>query len=505
MKQPSSDVRRDVVTRLSVVRARNGGSVPDRIVNEAARTVNRSPRTIRRWMNHKPKDARRHRFEVNFEQYSALLETHGDCTAAVRVLKSRGLEAPSVRTMQRGKERLPAYEREYLSKGPLGARSKRPSLIRERPGRFVVLEADQTMVDAMVIPPRGRKPVRPWITLFICTTTKVIAGICVSLKPTQSDVLACMGAAFGLNPTISPAHGIPDEIRIDRGLQFTADAVADAAALLDIVISPNWPYQPQHKGSVERVFRTMKYGFFKDLPHATFGPMGLDQSMVLSRNMEPISYKLFVQLALHWVHTYNFEKPHKTLGDRTPAQAWSEDTTIVQQATEAELLRFLRRDLGTRTVEGRGVFANNRWYNAAFLGPLIEEEVEIRDIPHDTRELAVFVDGEYLGSAKPHEDLTEDERQEILIARREGASRASAAAASLTKRAEARFASMVASGDPEEITDLTPAEIEKHQDTNAEKVAALARRRAKGKKSKGESSVESNPFFGNRDRKGGIL
>lgn len=516
-----------ILARLREARKRGKGRIPGSLLEEAARILERSTSTVRRWIKDgSPAEVnRRKSFEFTDLHLRAYHECYGDATAAARLLQARGHKEITVRTFQRGANRLTAYQRSYAKEGPKGARKHRLYRIRKEEGRMVCLEGDHKLVDVHVIKPGSKdKLVRPWITVFIDTKTRVIVGICISLSPTQSDVAACLGSAFRRNPELTPGYGIPGIIRVDRGLEFTADMITAAATMLGSEVIHTPPYTPNKKGKIERVFLTMKTEFFRKQPFYTEGPEAINGEKILSRNRKPITYSLFVSRMLKWVAHYNYKRPHSQLGNKKPAEVWNTDPTIIREATEAELRRFLRRDRGTRKVKSRGVHVNNRWYTAAFLDSLIETEVEIRDVPHDERQVTIYKDGIYLGEAVPHDRLTDAQNAEIRAIKAANAQRSAKVAASITRDAQRRWAGSISRGEPEEITNISEKDLELLTDKTSSDLADQIEKRDKGKKpstkakkSKASAAPKKKPgnskikkakkkqgFFDGRDEKGGL-
>ncbi|MDQ3676341.1 MAG: hypothetical protein M3401_05985 [Actinomycetota bacterium] len=58
-------------------------------------------------------------------------------------------------------------------------------------------------------------------------------GWAISLRPSQAEVLAALRMAVVVDPERGPFGGVPLTLRVDRGLEFCANAIQDAAATLD--------------------------------------------------------------------------------------------------------------------------------------------------------------------------------------------------------------------------------------------------------------------------------
>ena len=59
----------------------------------------------------------------------------------------------------------------------------------------------------LVTPPRGRRPVKPWVTAFLDCYSRLIMGWAVSLYPNAATVLAAMRRALVVDPDRGPFGG----------------------------------------------------------------------------------------------------------------------------------------------------------------------------------------------------------------------------------------------------------------------------------------------------------
>jgi len=106
------------------------------------------------------------------------------------------------------------------------------------------------------------------------------------------------------------AHGVPDQVLTDNGKVFTARfGPGPGPVLFDRICTDNGvrhlltaPYSPTTTGKVERFHRTLRKEFFgpNDYKFATLAE---------------------AQAALDaWVHEYNHDRPHQSVGDRPPIE-----------------------------------------------------------------------------------------------------------------------------------------------------------------------------------------
>jgi transposase InsO family protein len=148
------------------------------------------------------------------------------------------------------------------------------------------------------------------------TEVKIVTGIddhsrfcvCARIVARATAHQVCDALSFALK-----MHGPPDQILTDNGKVFTArfgngpgpvmfDRICNNNSIRHLLTAP---YSPTTTGKVERLHKTMREGFFadNDRVHET-----IDDA----------------QVALDaWVHEYNFDRPHQSLGDRPPAERFA--------------------------------------------------------------------------------------------------------------------------------------------------------------------------------------
>jgi transposase InsO family protein len=148
------------------------------------------------------------------------------------------------------------------------------------------------------------------------TEVKVVTGVddhsryCVCARmvarATARPVVAAVRQALD-------AHGVPSQILTDNGKVFTARfGTGPGPVLFDQTCTANGishlltePYSPTTTGKVERFHRTLRKEFF--------GPNDYRFATIAE-----------AQEALDsWVHGYNHDRPHQSLGDRPPVERFA--------------------------------------------------------------------------------------------------------------------------------------------------------------------------------------
>jgi len=369
------------------------------------------------------------------------------------------------RTLQRAfaAELTPAA-RAAAASGERARRAKLVYLRRRATFRNQVWEGDHKNLPILVLPPRGAA-CTPWVTSFVDDATRTITGWAISTTPHAGTVLTAL--RMGILPNeAGPACGVPGMLRLDRGLEFAADAVTAAAGVLGVEVNLLPPYQPHGKGKIERVNRTVDQIFLSMLPGFTEGPRRLngrlsgpldDRQSARVRYGEaaeepgadpatlPMRWDTLVARFGTWVAWYNTQRKHSRLRGRTPAEAWAEDPTPLHEVPE-EVLRHLLLAEATRTVNGDGIYFRNLIY-ADPTGALRERrgtKVQIRYMPHDDRFIHVYLNGAYLTTCHPDNALSDEQTEQFYAAARAQARAAAAEARAATRRARRRLAVLAA-------------------------------------------------------------
>jgi putative transposase len=242
-----------------------------------------------------------------------------------------------------------------------------------RPHRNAVWQADHKQLPLLVVPPGRRRGRRPWVTLFLDDCSRAIMGWAISLQPSWAEVLAALRAAVLVDSERGPFGGLPRRLRWDHGLEFAATAVEQAALALGIDVDPATPYARHEKGKVGRLHRTITDGFVAGLPGWTDGPR--DQRGRLEAPGTPLALAELVARFDAWVRFCNAERPHRSLGGRTPLARWAADPTPLRLVTPEDARRLLTARRWAR-VRREGVHHGGLAYTAVELAELVGDDVE---------------------------------------------------------------------------------------------------------------------------------
>ena len=444
--------RQAVVERLLVLRG--GGRLHTAAVRVAAESLGVSERSVWRWLSTGGYAPRWHTgWRPTPEAIEAFYRTGGRLTAAWRLLREQGVEVPSHTAFCRALERdLPPAERAYAREGEEGRR--RYSVYRrwEPSARNEVWEADHQQLDINVLPLRGSRLVRPWLTVIEDGFSRLVMGWALSHQPSSAEVLVAIREGIVIDADRGPWGGVPQLIRFDGGRDFLARAVTRAAAELGCAALPTAPYSPYQKGKIERLHRTIGEGLIATLPHYTGGPRRANGKLYAQPG--PLTLPQLQTRIREFIDAYNTEHAHASLGGVTPAQKWVSSPVPLDVVEPARLRWMLMADQ-TRQVLKDGIHFGGVTFIAPELTRIGGKSVEVRYMPHDLRFIEVFTEDGWLCTAHPQVELTREQAEGVIAQRREAAREMGRRRAAASRIARTRIAPLTANGTVQDITACT--------------------------------------------------
>lgn len=241
------------------------------------------------------------------------------------------------------------------------------------------IEIDHTPLDLIVIDGVTTLSLgRPWLTLAIDHYSRMVAGFYISFdSPSSYAVLQCIRRVIlpkdewlARFPDITnpwPACGIPDLIAVDNGTELHSDALEAACLEMGTQILFCGAKTPQHKGAIERFFRTMNTGLIHRLPGTVFS--NVDQrGDYPAENKAAIDMERLVHLLTKWaVDIYNVTL-HRGIGAR-PLDRWREsaDRRIVELPVYPQHLEVITGIPAKRTLFHYGIELDGLQYNSDLL------------------------------------------------------------------------------------------------------------------------------------------
>lgn len=108
-----------------------------------------------------------------------------------------------------------------------------------------------------------------------------------------------------------------------------------------------------------------------------------------------------------------------------------------------------------RTIHKDGIHFDRVRFIAPELNGLVGERVQVRYLPHDLRSIEVFRGDEWLATAYPQDELTDEQRAAVLDRRRADAAELARAQRRASRRARTRLAPITVPGQVEDATVVT--------------------------------------------------
>jgi putative transposase len=433
------------------VALRAAGRLQSGAVSAAAASLGVGERSVWRWLaagEYEP--GKRSGWQTTPAAIEALYRAGGRPIAAWRLLRDEGEWVPS-RTVfcDALKRDLSPAERAYARHGEDGRR--RYSVYRrwEPSARNDVWETDHAELDINVLPLRGRRLVRPWLTVIEDGFSRLVMGWALSLQPSSAEVLVAIREGIAIDPERGPWGGVPQLIRFDGGREFLAQAVTRAAGELGCAALPAAPYSPHHKGKIERLHRTIGEGLIATLPHYTGGPRRANGR--LYAQSAPLTLPQLQTRVREFIDVYNAEHRHASLDGMTPAEKWASSAAPLE-VIEPERLRWMLLADQTRQVLKDGIHFGSAIFIAPELTRIGGKTVEVRYMPHDLRQIEVFTQDGWLCTAHPQDQLTREQAEAVIAQRREAALEMGRRKAAASRKARTRIAPLTATGTVQDIT-----------------------------------------------------
>lgn len=388
-------------------------------VERAARVCGVSRATVYRWLD-KRTAARvsRPKYVPSEEDQVAVFRAFGNIRLAYELRTSETDSMPSMSTFRRGIYAHLDKATRAAAQGGIAARDQaRMVLIDREYARNERWEGDHTLLEVHIMPPHRDKPIRPWLTWLIDAGTRYVVAWALSTeRPTRGTVLAAIRMGVTQNDAHGPAHGRPEMLVWDNGLEFTANAVTEAGARLGALTVNTYPYSPSKKPKIERINLTIERELLARLPHYTEGPKKKDGTSYFSAN-DYLTLDQFVVELEAWISAYNSKRTHSALGGRTPEQAWRSDPTPITPVPDEQVRHFTLEYLERKVRRDGGIHVAGVAYTAPALIGLEGREVEVGRVPYDESFVEIFDDGEWVCTAKPTAKLSASDLAEFLDTR----------------------------------------------------------------------------------------
>lgn len=182
-------------------------------------------------------------------------------------------------------------------------------------------------------------------------------------------------------------YGVPSALYVDNGSPFIDEALLRTCARLGIRVTHSTPGQPEGRGKIERMFKTVREQFLVEIHGDPDNPVG-----------HYVADRAAMQQALHlWATRIYHRQKHSETG-QTPNDRWADgdpgELPTAEQLRQAFAWTVQRTVSKTATVSLEG----NRYTVDPFL---VRRKVELHYDPFDLTKIEVYWAGRLVGKAVP--------------------------------------------------------------------------------------------------------
>lgn len=251
-----------------------------------------------------------------------------------------GLKPPSLRTIQRRLAEVAAFDLAEARQSLRQANRDFAFVGKSRGVKRIleIVEIDHTPLDILVINAEGVVIGRPTLTVVLDRMSRCILGAVVSLSGHGTDIVLAalrhallpktyIGTRFPNMQLEWPCFGWPLRVVMDNGLEFHAQAVADALLTLGIISEFAKSKSPNDKPFVERFIKTLNYSLIHKLPGTTLAKHHLRKGFK-SEDEACLTLDELDEIIHVWICQKYHHRPHKGLHGRSPLDVWKQDAAL---------------------------------------------------------------------------------------------------------------------------------------------------------------------------------
>lgn len=397
------------------------GSVSTELVRAVARRFGRSERTIWFWLSNgvpngtpPPKPGK--------EIVHSVARENGNRKRAWHKLRSTGAYCKSYRQFLRDLDLLSPIVHASITEGVKEGIHQGLYVKAHGEQRLDRVLFDHTEADIRLRRTRSgvSEMFRPWVTLLLDSATRMILAAVVTEgdgvrgdPPTESIVALLATAIRGVTAADGTfVGGVPRLVQFDNAKAHLAEAMLNGYVELGIASHAIRPGSPWEDGKVERLMRTLGNEFLSAMP-------GYTKALTDRYAREPwkpedcMPIEEFNVRLQAWIDHYNYERQHSVLGS-TPFEAWCADTGQIITVDTAMLRHGFLAESKPRKVSKNGLRFKNIDYIHPKLQKVVGRKVHLRFLPNDETFVEVFIDGQHLCTAVPHERLPMEQRRQVV-------------------------------------------------------------------------------------------
>lgn len=258
-------------------------------------------------------------------------------------------------------------------------------------------QMDHCKLDILVIDIQSGEVLgRPWLTVALDTFSRAVMGYHLSLyEPSSMSVCLALRQAIWRKPVAEwPMCGIPKQLHLDQGKDFTSRHLEQVAADLGITLIFATPYLARAKGKIERFWRTLNEQLWCELP-GYVGPNIKERPEKIAPALTLSEIERY--LVAYFLVVYH-QKPHTTTGE-PPLIRWQKNGFEPRMPASLCQLDLLLTMSQSRKVLRDGLHMNGLIYWANELAGVIEERVLVRFDPQNVAFVVVYHKNRYLCTA----------------------------------------------------------------------------------------------------------
>ena len=196
-----------------------------------------------------------------------------------------------------------------------------------------VVQIDHTPVDLIIVDEAHRQPIgRPFLTIAIDVSTKMISGFKVTLDPPSASTvgLCCAHAILSKENWLAkrdidaewPIYGKMEKIHVDNGKDFQSNMLKRACQQHNIILEFRPKGQPNYGPHVERAFRTFMQEV-QTIPGTTFSSVKDKLDYDSEGNACMTLAELELWFTVFVVYCYH-HRPHKGINQVPPIKLYTE-------------------------------------------------------------------------------------------------------------------------------------------------------------------------------------
>jgi putative transposase len=222
----------------------------------------------------------------------------------------------------------------------------------------------------------GRRKQKTYLIALIDDATRIIPYATFAFSERTEALLAVLDQAVR-------RRGIPKRLYVDNGSAFRSAHLSLVCAKLGMTLIHARPYQPQGKGKIERVFRTVRIQLLPTLTDADLA------------SLDALNRRLWT-----YVESEYHQAPHRGLDGKTPFDAWAMASSEVKvPGPELDLRELFLFEEKRKVAKDRTVSLNGRLFEVDAL--LVGETVSLRFNPaQKTPTVDVWLKGKKMQTAK---------------------------------------------------------------------------------------------------------